>query len=289
MRLLNFTFQIDQDTHMPRLLDSKFCRYKGGSDNQSAGSQSQLDPAQQKMLRAASNVVTPRVGQGATPYGGQMVADMGEGFFDSAQLFFDKIGSTMQASDEILNSFINQDHNYEAKTEDVIKKWEEMFAKPAMQVWQDTVGKDLKQQYNLPGTFNSSRRGDAVARASNQFYGGSVSPQLFSALTNEYNKEFQSAESGRNLAFQANNMRTNMPYQQAQQGMSIASNVQKAEQMPLSAQYQEFMRTAPEADPWLQMALGYGTIPTMDTYIKSQTTDPSPMDYAALGVAFAGI
>ncbi len=110
-----------------------------------------------------------------------------------------------------------------------------------MQAYRDTVLPSLRETMNLPGTFFSRGTSDFIADKGSEFFGTSVAPSLFSALQIGEGQGFQSLENAAGRQAGA----LSLPFQQFQQFSSAANQFQAQEQAPLSAAYQEFIRTDP--------------------------------------------
>jgi len=75
--------------------------------------------------------------------------------------------------------------------EAISKSWSEMYAKPVMQMWRETVVPMIEEQFNLPGAFYSTDKSKGVQRESESFLSGTVAPTLFEALENMRNRNIQ--------------------------------------------------------------------------------------------------
>jgi hypothetical protein len=73
----------------------------------------------------------------------------------------------------------------------ITKDWQENYALPVMQMWQETIAPTIKEGYNLPGAFYSTSKSLGLQRAGEEFFSGQVTPTLFSALESARDRDVQ--------------------------------------------------------------------------------------------------
>jgi hypothetical protein len=101
-----------------------------------------------------------------------------------------------------------------------------------------------------------------------QNLGTTYTGQELGALENAANRSLSAAQGLGNVAQQ----RWNMPLQYANQAMGMGQNMQQQYQNMFNPQYQEFLRTAAENNPWMNMGMGLTNLTGQYT---PQTYQPS--------------
>ncbi len=220
---------------------------------------SKLSTEQQKLLQKYIENILPMLGQGATPYPGTMVAGTPELFNQAYQTF-----SGSPFGEDISRATLDMIQGTPAYTfspERATKQWQETYATPVMRTWEDTVMPMIKEGFNIPGVYYSRGRGKGVSEEASRFYGGYVAPTLFSTLQRGEQLGAASLEAAAGRRAGA----LSLPYQRFMQQAGASQMFQAQEQAGLTAAYQEWLRTRPEASPWWSLAqAGFGA-PTMET------------------------
>ena len=243
----------------------------GCSGSTSTDTKSSLSPEQREALRAVNKYVVPKIGQGATPYTGELVAGMGEAAKTGLEDFYASIGQNFETTRPYLEDLASGRNFYEYDPEGITSDWEKNFAKPMMRVWNDTLKPQIEESYNLPGSFSSSRKSQGVARAGNEFYDKSVAPTLFNAQQAERQRSFNALSQAKGMQLPSIQALQGQSANQLGQILSADSYERDILNQGYTADYREFLRTSPEQDPWTQLAMGYMTNPTEQLY---QSTDP---------------
>ena len=73
----------------------------------------------------------------------------------------------------------------------ITNEWQNLYATPAMQMWQNTIAPLIREGYNLPGSFYSRSTSQGLAKSATEFYNQNVTPTLFSALESFKNRQVQ--------------------------------------------------------------------------------------------------
>ena len=212
---------------------------------------SNLSRAQQGLSDAASRYLTENIGQGAEAYGGQLTADMPAYFQEAYDQFTS--GQFGEESFQAIQDLISGRPAYEFDPVKTASRWKETYANPIMESWRETVLPSIREQMNMPGTLYSRGTSDYVSTKASQFYEGQVAPTLYNTLS-------QGEALGAQASMQAKGMQPgalSLPYQQFMQQAGAAGTVQAAEQMPLTAAYNEFLRTRAEPGWAVNAAQGF--------------------------------
>jgi hypothetical protein len=234
---------------------------------------STLSAAQRPVETAIGKQVQAGLSSGATPYTGQLVADMPSMFGEA----FKQLSSTTNNYNNIVrDALIGQASGAPAWSFDqsgVTKRWNENYAMPIMQTWRETVLPLVQEGYNaIPGMAYSAARGKGIENAANQFYSENVAPTLFAAQENEANRQFQSVEAAAGRQLSGATALANLPYSQFANAAGAAQTYQAAQQQGLTAQYNEFLRTASENNPWLNAGMQFLGLNNTSTIYRPETT-----------------
>ena len=217
---------------------------------------STIRPSQEGLIDTAAGVIEGNIGQGATPYTGQMIADP-SAISSQAYLNYQN-NNNWQNMQGMLNSDW-ADPTYTYNQQNVTDQWQTGYADPMMESFNAHVVPGLEEDF--AGGLYSTRASDYVADRSREFYGSTIAPTLFTAQQNAQQLGVQSAELSRNRQQTA----LEMPYQQTLRDLQIGAQQSGYAQRVLDAAYDEFLRTADEQDPWLQLAAQFGGMTTMET------------------------
>lgn len=225
-----------------------------------------LSTEQQAVEKATGKFLAPRVGTGAEPYPGQITADM-PGLFDDA---FAELSSTIGQYSEIVRNALMKDVEgmpaWSFGFDKLAKEFQSSFATPVMDTWRQTVAPIIKEGYGaIPGGLRSSAMGRGMETAANRFYQQSVQPKYWDAWTGELDRQYASTEAAAARRAPAASALTALPGAEADIYMSAAERMRSAQQMGLTADYNEFLRTSPSASPFTTQALAYLGTPTLET------------------------
>jgi hypothetical protein len=224
-------------------------------------SQSTLAPWQQKVGKQVSAMTQVGLKVGATDYTGKLVADTPEMF----RSLYDNTLSNMGAWQTAISDAITGKPAYQFDSEQATKDWETNFATPVMAAWKRNVLPTLNESMNTPGSYWGSQRGAKVNRDMGNFYNDNVASKLFDWQTQGRQMEATSREN-------AAARRSTAPGQIMNSLAGLSDSLQAKDQAVLSAAYSEFMRMAPENNPWIKIAMGFMTNNTRDNAV---VTTPS--------------
>ena len=228
------------------LLDSIF-----GSDSE-VESRSVLDPAQRQLLGQTSQYLQSGLGLGATAATNPLYTQTPD-YYQSALQQFGQGG--LQGTGTVLNALQQQAGGVPAYKFDpgqITQQWNQNFAQPMMSAYRQYVQPLVQEQFNLPGLSGSAIAGRGVSNAANQFFGQSVQPQLYNALLTGQQQAFQSGEAAAGRQLAGASALGQLPLQAGQAQLSDQERI-------LAALRGDEQRLRPEANPYLQAALGLST------------------------------
>ncbi len=130
-------------------------------------------------------------------------------------------------------------------------EWQEIYATPIMQMYQSVVLPMVSESFNIPGVAFSRTRAEGERKAVSDFFAQNVQPKLFDALQRGERMGFESQEAAAARRQEA----TGLPSLRLQENLSAINEFLAIQQPELSAAYQEFLRTQPGTEPFLQLAL----------------------------------
>jgi len=225
-----------------------------------------ISPEQQKAINQVIDYATPAMNARPSTevYRGQLVADTPAAFTDAYNQYTS--GQYDEISSQAIQDLISGTPAYTFDPAATTARWEETYATPVMQSWKENVAPIIKESYNAPGTLWSRTSGLGMENAANRFYGGQVAPSLYQSLEAGEALGVQSLENAASMRAGA----LQLPYAQFIQQAGVASAYQAQEQAPLSAAYQEYMRTDPYR--YAQLVSGTATAQTQEN-IAYQGTD----------------
>ena len=265
MWMIDFTDTIDLDNGI-RVNRNNMCsaRYSGGGGH--SETQPTISPEQRAAIQRVMDYAEPAMqGRPSTEgYSGQLVADT-PASFTSAYADYTG-GQYSDISNQAMQDLISGKPAYEFDPVKTTSRWKETYAEPVMQAWRDTVAPIVKEGYNAPGTLWSRTSGVGMENAANRFYGSQVAPSLFGSLEAGEARGVASQEAA--AARQPGALQ--LPYAQFVQQAGAAGAYQQQQQAPLSAAYQEYLRTDPFK--YAQLVAGVGTAQTQEN-IAYQGTD----------------
>jgi hypothetical protein len=255
-------------------------------------SQPTTSAAQQEVERAVADLLLKGLPQGATPYGGQTVAGIPDLFTEAYSRLSGELGQGLpQEYMSALDKVIGGTPAYQFDPAATTKRWQETYAGPLMQTWQETVAPMVSEAYNLPGVFSSTLRGQGIGRAAGEFLGGQVAPTLFSSLQQGEQLGAASRESAASRILSGLGMgiglETQLPYQQFGQAAGASDMLRSMLNQIYGSQQQEAMRLMPEYNPYMQAAMGFATAPTQQT-VATQGYSPWGDIAGMAGMALGG-
>lgn len=241
-----------------------------------------LTPQQKRVASALEPAIKSGIKQGATPYSGQLTAGIPTSLQEAYKWLSGQFPMTADVARQALLADISATPAWQWNEQASARRWERDFAVPAMETWQRTVAPLIKEQYaGVPGGLYSRERASGVGRAATDYYGQYIQPTLFQAQEAEQQRAFLSAEQAAARRLPAATQYAQLPYQQFT-GMAGASDLMRGyEQQALSAQYQEFLRTAAEYNPWITSGIQFMGVPA--TQVVGYQGQESPWGTAALG------
>lgn len=289
MQFLNYNYETITHENGLQTPVSIFCsaRFKGSES--STESVPTTSPGQQATEQAISDFLTPRIGQGATPFTGKLTADIPDLVGESFKKFTSAEGLSSEARSQ-LESLATGESFFQSDPAGIIQDWRENFANPLTSYYNEFVRPEVREEFNVPGGFNTSERSEGVSRAFNEFYGSRVAPTLFQAQENERQREFAAASQARNLQLPAIQYQQGLPTLELSQNFGAATDFQRFEQTGLDARYNEFLRTALENDPFTKLGIPFALSATRDTIVEQGGggTNFGALAGAGLGAVLAG-
>lgn len=248
---------------------------------------SSLSGAQQGVEKQLGAFLGPRVGEGAEPYPGQITADIPQLFGDAFAGLSSTLGEYSQVVRDALMKDVEGIPAWSFGFGAIAKEFQQSFATPVMETWRKTVAPIIKEGYSaIPGGLRSSATGRGMETAANRFYQESVQPKYWEAWSGELQRQFASGEAAAGRRAPAAAALTGLPGAEADIYMSAAERMRQAQQMGLTANYQEFLRTQPSVSPYTSQALAFMGTPTMETIgFEPQLSPAQNMFMGGVGAA----
>jgi hypothetical protein len=209
-------------------------------------------PEEQEYRNRWMAYMAGKIGQTATQYDPDTYAKAGDEFYanlDSARERFDAFSPAGEAAIEF---GLSGAPAYEYDPETVSAYWQENYATPAMQGWEEFISPLVKENMAGGGNLYNVNAGRIVGREATKFYGESVTPALYNAQMAEKMAGINSLEAGRSRQSQT---AANLPawlsaYSLTEQGPERAARQEK--QAQLTDAFQRFERMQEYNSPWLQ-------------------------------------
>ena len=259
-----------------------------GGSSSSAKAVSTLNSGQNAISDELSSYLLSKGMGGATPYSGKLIADMPDMFSKAYETLASTMGRDTSILTDALRKQISGAPAYQSDFGETSKRWQESFATPAMSTWKQVMAPLVAEQFNAsPGSFYSQDRARGVTKAGSDYFGQYVQPTLFSAYQQDVGLGAASQEAAAARIPGAIGQLQALPAAEFNAYGTAASLMQQMQQAPLSAQYQEFLRTSVEQSPWLKYAIQYMGIPT--TEIVAQQGQESPLMGMLAGAGIGGI
>lgn len=245
---------------------------------------STLSPEQQALSKDLGPYLTGKVGETATPYPGQLTADIPGLFGEAYAGLTSSLGDYSRIVREALMKDVEGTPAWSFGFGALSKEFGESFATPMMETWRRTVAPIIKEGYSaIPGGLRSAALGRGMETAANRFYTESVQPKYWEAWSNELNRQFLSTEAGAARRAPAAGALTALPGVEADIYMSAAERMRQAQQQGLTADYGEFLRTSPEQSPWIQQQLAFLGTPSVENVVYPR--EPGVFEQALSGAA----
>ena len=230
----------------------------GGGQDQSISQVGTLDLGQQSIWAALAPWLAGRVGQGATPYEGQLTAGMQPAQQNAMSLLGQFMGQGYQTpmASQMATS-LQQMSDPTAMAQ--------RYQQAAMPVAQQAMAQmmpQMKEEFVGTGTRLSQGlvdRGGQLAQ--------NLSQQVAAGAQQAAQQGMQTAASLYPAVLGAEQAQMQYPWQQAQAGMQMGEMARQIEQQQLTAQFQEFLRTQPENAPLLQAMLQALGLQTQQTVV----------------------
>lgn len=246
----------------------------GGSSSTSdpqVMSLSTMTPAQQQLLSKITGILNSQVGQGVTPYSGQLAAGSSstqQSQYDFIQQLLSGSGgnNTMSALQDILKPYDS------SSTE---KYWQNSLVAPAMNTWNKETLPSILEQFAGSGSLNSSGAMRAVANA-----GATLNTNLSAQLEDALYKS-QQADTTNKLSAMGyeNNLISSLN--------TPGATEQATEQNALTSEYQRWASGQSYNNPWLQYLFNdLGTKAFENVVIPGTTTQTGGVN---LGGILSGI
>jgi hypothetical protein len=241
-------------------------RFKGSKSKSTTVPRTSAD--QQETAGVLSDYLQNILQQGVPGFEGQLTADIPQNVFDAFDRFTSEGSGITEEGRAGLESLAAGESFFDSDPEQIIQDWREGFANPATAYYNEFVRPEVREEFNVPGGFNTSERAEGVSRAFNEFYGSSVAPTLFQAQENEKAREFAANTQARNLQLPAIQFSQALPTLELGQQFAAARDFQGFEQAPLTAKYNEFLRQALGNLQTAQLASGFSTQSTQDNIFQ---------------------
>lgn len=242
---------------------------------------STISGEQRTVEAALGDYLKQMVGTAATPYAGQLAADIPSMFTDA----YGRLQSMLGNYGDVVRSALLKDVEgvpaWQMEMGDIKGVWEREFAAPVMETWKSTVAPILREEYaGIPGGLYSQARGRGIRDEANRFFGEYVQPTYWQGFQAELGRMFGSTEAAAGRRAPAALALTGLPKTEFDVFAQPAQQYMALQQQGLTASYQEFLRTSPESSPWIQLAMQYMGIPTY----QAVTVGPSDGGTDWLGV-----
>ena len=213
---------------------------------------------QEEMMQQIWATVSGYMAKAAEPYEKPLAAPTPALFGEAYREYEDSPYAGL--IDRAITGLLAAEPSYVFEPGAATKRWKETYATPVMETWRETVLPMIEESYNIPGAAYGTPRAKGVLKATGEMYGQYVAPTLFEALQTGEKMGFAAQEAAVGRLPGA----ISLPYGQTMEALTIAGK-QKAEwQAPLSAAYQDYLRTITAPLGYAQTLAGMATAPTMD-------------------------
>jgi len=260
----------------------------GGSK---ATTTSTISSDQKKLLKTATEFINPKIGQGATPLPFDPTAPPDELFEQAFSQFKDAFNDPTRSAriTQGLEDILSGVGTFQPDIDRVSQEFNRTVTTPVSNILRDTLGLDVQNQLNQPGRLFASDTRENVGRAITQELGRSTAPLLAQSIEAERGRGFASQENFLARQQGALTALQSQPITEFQQAFGAAGAEQGVRQDAINRRAAEFLRLTPENDPFLAMALGIATQPTMQTTQTSggSGSNMGAMLGAGLGLALA--
>jgi len=256
----------------------------GGGDSGGVSSVPSTSKSQRELEKATSKFLQDWLKNGLPGFEGQITPEipglLREGF-DELTAGRDRFSSGI---DSAVQDAIEGKRAFEFDPGEATKMFQETFYTPMMAMFRDVAVPAIRESMNVPGSAFSSPLSRGVVDATSRFAGENLVQPFYSLIEGERTaarNESVRAEAGRlpAAAFGAA-----LPAAEFGDIANSIRNLMGIEQQPLSAAYQEYLRTAPEAA--IGAAVPLSTQSTIDNIY--QPGGSSPLGQIA-GMAVGGL
>jgi hypothetical protein len=226
-----------------------------------------------------------KIGQGATPYSGTLVSPLLPEYNQVKNLAFQSSPNKLDnASQSAVLNLLGGGGAQELSPSATTKYFQENVSKPMFREFDRSVAPRIKEAFAVGGGTFNSRRGIELSNAVGDIQ-QTVAQQLGAAQLQNQQFGAQLGQQARVQGLAAAPGLRNQNITQAALLEGVLSPFQERKDLQTNAQYQEFLRTAPEANPYLNLAMGFVNSPQLGVYNKPNTVAPIA---GALGGALLG-
>ena len=236
-----------------------------GSSGGGSSTKSTISKPQRELLEVAADFLKPKVGQGATPLPFDPSADQNQLFQDAFSQFTDAFADPTRSQQvtQGLEDILSGVGTFKPDIDRVSREFNRTVTTPVAGILRETLGVDVQNQLNQPGRLFASDTRENVGRAITQELGRTTAPLLAQTVEAERNRGFASQEAALGRQQGALSALQAQPITEFQQAFGAAGLEQQSRQDIVNRQTAEFLRLTPENDPFLQLALGFATAPTL--------------------------
>ncbi len=148
--------------------------------------------------------------------------------------------------------------------------FQESFYTPMINMFRDIAVPAIRESLNVPGAAFSSNLAGGVQRATEDFASRYLVQPFYNLIEGERTAARTSAETAEARRLPAAQFATQQPAGQFNEIAGAVGNLLNIQQQPLSAAYQEYLRTRPEAA--LPQAIPLSLTPTSEAFYKPKSS-----------------
>lgn len=197
--------------------------------------------------------------RGAEGYEGKLVADMPAWFKKAVMKTLKEKTLPGSYSNQALKQALSGQPAYSVDQQATEDYYRQGLVAPAMQAWEQDIAPRLREAYAGPGGFLTSRQADMEAQQLGNLTTG-LNAEMARAVQMNQTLEAQLADSARARQLQAvgqAQQASMLPVTRALALQQAMAPFYENTQAKLGANYNEWLRTQPQNNPYLQAALGY--------------------------------